>query len=495
MKFSDFVPEIQEIIGKSFFASDPEILMVSNDSRKVVPGTLFVSIGGSSGKGGIFISDALKKGAAAIVSDSQPINIPPEIPFLQVGDAYGAYSRICELFFEKPAEKLSLIAVTGTNGKTSTAFLTRAIFSFCSVKIGLLSTVWRDDGAESVPADRTTPDAFELQDSFRRMLANSCTHAVMEVSSHALVQNRIGNAKFAAAAFTNLSGDHLDYHRTMEEYFRAKKILFEKHLKADSVVAVNMDDAYGPLIKPACGIDCGYGRSKNAAYRISDVELSPSGSAYLISFPGGVRKIATPLVGEYNVHNTAAAFAIAHGLGLPPDAIAECLAQKIRIPGRMDKIVCSDGPMIVIDYAHTDDALERVIRALRPACRGKLICVFGCGGDRDRTKRPRMGAVSAKFADFTIISSDNPRSEDPATIAGEIFAGLPPGAPSTTIIDRSSAILEAVSSATDGDIVLIAGKGHEDYQEIAGVKRHFDDIEEALAACRSLGLEVKESCR
>ncbi|OGV40562.1 MAG: UDP-N-acetylmuramoyl-L-alanyl-D-glutamate--2,6-diaminopimelate ligase [Lentisphaerae bacterium GWF2_49_21] len=452
---------------------------VTNDSRSVAPSSVFIAIQGSGKDGHDFIDSAIASGAKAVIHARDISSFKNGISYIKVSDSYSAYARLVECFYDFPSSKMKILGVTGTNGKTSSVYLLNSILTSAGLKCGIITTVCYEWPGHSEPAARTTPEASEIQSHFSKMYEAGCTHVIMEVSSHALHQNRIGSAKFAGAIFTNLTGDHLDYHKTMEFYYDAKKILFQDHLAVDAVAAINTDDPFGKrLFADLRSANCiRFGRENcDAVIKINSI--SQLGTDFTLSIEGRTFKISSPLIGEHNAYNICGVAIIAYKLGISPEIIQSTLEKSIAIPGRLEAFHFKDNVSIFVDYAHSDDALRRVLEALTKLKKKRIICVFGCGGDRDRTKRPRMGAVSAKFADRTIVTSDNPRSEDPKEIIAEIVKGIPSTANFATVPDRGEAIEKALNEAEPGDIVLIAGKGHEDYQEIKGVKHHFDDREE-----------------
>ena len=483
---SEYVAHLGSLVLGKTDGRDFAVRNVTNDSRKIGKDDIFVAVKGASSDGHEFVGRALAAGAAVIVHEKDIDTSAPRAIFIRVKKSYPAYAAICETFFDYPARNLKLAGITGTNGKTTNAYLLHSILSDSSLKTGLISTVCRRTGKKTIMSERTTPEAYELQETFREMADSGCTHAAMEVSSHALDQNRTGSAKFAGVLFTNLTGDHLDYHKDMESYFSAKKILFDNHTDESSAAAINTDDHYGKMLAEGAKNMrlFSFGKTPEAKCRMKNLVLGEHETVVEVSLGGKKYILTTPLLGEYNGYNVTGAFALACGLGLEPVKIIESIAKGVNVPGRLEKVPNTKGINIIVDYAHTDDALGRVLTALRPVTRGKLICVFGCGGDRDRSKRPRMGALSAKLADFSIVTSDNPRTEKPEEIIKEIIAGITPSAKFKNIPDRRLAICEAIKYAHPGDTVLLAGKGHETYQEINGVKHPFDDREEAEKACR-----------
>ena len=387
-------------------------------------------------------------------------------------------------FFEGSAKALDVFAVTGTNGKTSIAFMLRRIFNEAFADhCGLLSTVEYDTGAACCEeAARTTPDAFAFQRLFAEMRKNQCRRAVIEASSHGLHQHRTGSVKFTGAVFTNLTGDHLDYHLTMEAYFQAKKILFAELLRPDAPAVINVDDPWGKRLLTELKHANLYGVSLRndpmARVQVSEIELSSGGSRFTLKTDHTTLHLKSVLIGEHNVCNLALAATLALAAGVDGTLLEKVLASpSIAPPGRLEPFDFPNGVRAFVDYAHTDDALFRVLSAIRAFAPANIITVFGCGGDRDRTKRPRMAEVVSKLSDFSIITSDNPRTEDPLSIIREIESGMLPSARYGVEPDRGEAIRLAVSLARKGDLILIAGKGHENYQEINGVKHPFDDRE------------------
>ena len=459
---------------------------VTNDSRKAGPGSLFCAIRGAKADGHLFLDEVVKKGAAGVViaSDSQ-WDAPDGLPVLKVTDPYRAWALVCETFCGKPAEGMDVYAVTGTNGKTTIAFLLRRIFraAYPDQPCGLLSTVEYDTGGPVCSESaRTTPDAENFQKLFTEMNANGCVRAAMELSSHGLHQHRTGSLLFAGAVFTNLTGDHLDYHRTMENYYQAKRILFTELLRPDAPAVVNADDEYCRRLR--CEL-AGAGREVHsvtlhaeagADIRVKNLKLNASGADFLLETPWGNCQVHSTLTGEFNVCNLAQAAALAAACRVPLELIARVASEPgIAPPGRLESQEIAPRVRAFVDYAHTDDALFRVMSSLRAVAERRIITVFGCGGDRDKTKRPRMAAAAAKGSDLIIITSDNPRTEDPLAIIEDIRKGVPAGCECRIEPDRKRALELAAELAEAGDIVLAAGKGHENYQEINGVKHPFDD--------------------
>ena len=471
----------------------------SPDSRQIHPGNLFCAMKGARQDGHLFIPDALAKGAVAVLVE-HPVSLPFGVAWLQVRNAYEAFGLVAEAVAGKPADGLKLLAVTGTNGKTTTAYLLRAILRKAGHSTGMIGTVEYDlggradagegkDGRIVLPADRTTPTPFLLQELFARMADNHVEYAVLEASSHALAQRRLGTATCVGAVFTNLTEDHLDYHRTMDEYYEAKKLLFTRHLAKGAPIVINCDDPYGRRLSQELRTDrqtLGFSFLEDA---LADVQASvtsqsANGTAFTLHFPDGQRwELFTPLPGRYNAQNVAGAAVLAWALGIPSADVCQTVRECPGAPGRLQAIpIPGQRFAAFVDYAHTDDALTNVLTTLRNLPHHRLLVVFGCGGDRDRAKRPKMGHAAAQLADRLFVTSDNPRTEQPEAIISEILPGIPAGTDYVAIPDRREAIRQAMREATAGDILLVAGKGHEDYQEINGVKHHFNDAEEIASA-------------
>lgn len=466
---------------------------VTSHSGKVEKDDLFCAVEGASADGHDYIPQALERGAKVIVH-THGEGLPGNVTAIKVRDSHFAWALCCAFFCGFPAEKLDLYAVTGTNGKTSIAFMTKKLLELGKgEKTGLVSTVEYDCGtADSLREGvRTTPDAMLLQEFFGEMVKNHCRNCVMEASSHGLHQHRMGNARYAGAVFTNLTGDHLDYHGTMEAYFQAKKLLFTEHVRENAPCIINGDDPWGKRLaeelKEAKKQGSFPGKvivlSRNdpeaeAFFRVQN--LSAAGGAFTLSFQGKEYEIHSRLIGLHNLYNTAQAFLLAVSAGTEGKKAVQILEEEnIAPPGRLESFLLPSGAHAFVDYAHTDDALARVLEALSPLKgKGRLITLFGCGGDRDRTKRPRMALAASTLSDVVMVTSDNPRSEDPCAIMEEIEKGFPAAFPYMAEPDRRKAIEKVLSLAEEEDIVLLAGKGHENYQEIKGIKHHFDDREE-----------------
>lgn len=463
------------LISKSGNDDNCEYSRITNDSRNVAPGTVFVAIKGSNSDGHEFIQDAIEKGAKCIIHQKNFQN-KSGTAFIKVSDSYTAYARIAELSCGFPTRALRMIGITGTNGKTTTAFLLKSILKEAGIKCGLISTVEYSFPGSQRNAERTTPDALELMEILCEIRNSGCQFVVMEVSSHALEQNRIGTTEFSAAVFTNLSGDHLDYHGDMSAYFNAKKRLFTQHLAEGGVAVINSNDEYGNELINGDYRVISYGEGEGDL-QIKEYNSSLNGTSVKLEFKKMELDIISNLYGEYNVYNIAAAVGAALALDIDIKAIIRGIKSMTAVPGRLEGFKLPSGALALVDYAHTDDALANVLKTLRKLKENQLTVVFGCGGDRDKSKRSRMGAVAAKFADKVIITSDNPRSESPDAIIAEICTGIPENFTYEVFIQRELAIIQALRNAQKGDIVLIAGKGHEDYQEVKGVKYPFDDRE------------------
>ena len=463
---------------------DLEITGVCEDSRQVLRGNLFIARPGSKTDGCKFLADAAQRGAVAAVVQSK--TSPSPLPQIVVENTATAASKLANLFHGDPSStKLRVLGVTGTNGKTTTTYLIRHILSTIRSRCGMIGTVEIDDGLSRHEAAMTTPAATDIAALLGSMRDKGCRACAMEVSSHALDQGRVAGITFAGAAFTNLTGDHLDYHKTMENYAAAKAALFSS-LSQTAVAVINDDDDWSErMIRDCQGRIIRFGFGKNADYRARDVAVTATGSHFILHTPDGRAEVNMQLIGRHNIENALAASAlVGEVFGLSVHQIAAGLRDAAGAPGRLQSVRQGQPFAVLVDYAHTDDALENVLTALRPLTRGKLRVLFGCGGDRDRTKRPRMARTAEKLADVVYITSDNPRTEDPRSILNEVVAGLSPMTrrTATVEIDRRVAIERILSDASPGDVVLIAGKGHENYQIIGTEKRHFDDVEEATRA-------------
>ncbi|MBE6369045.1 MAG: UDP-N-acetylmuramoyl-L-alanyl-D-glutamate--2,6-diaminopimelate ligase [Lentisphaerae bacterium] len=462
-----------------------EFGQVTNDSRKVVADSIFAAIPGSTVNGEKFVVDAQEKGAKVIISEHNlaDLLLPGRVN-LVVSDCYLAYAELCNALADFPARSFPAIGVTGTNGKTTTVMLLRKILQEVNKKCGIISTVEYDTGnSEPQAADRTTPEAERLFNFFSAMRSNQIDGMAMEVSSHALHQHRIGKLQFNTAIFTNLTGDHLDYHKTMEEYYLVKKMLFTRHLAANGTAIINCDDVYGMRLAQELAADniavLSFG-CQSDQWRINNIATDRSGSKFTLQ--NGQRKVdfSINLAGLHNIRNTAGAVLALEAADLltVEDSAAILQNTAISVPGRLEAFTLPNGTVAMVDYAHTHDALTNVLQSLKALNFKRIIAVFGAGGDRDRSKRPLMGKAAALLSDVIILTSDNPRSEAPEQIISEIRAGIPAEFTNVyTVVDRKQAIADAIKMAHADDVILIAGKGHENYQEINGVKHHFDDRE------------------
>lgn len=484
---SDYAAALAPFLISAEIGANPEIVSVTNDSRQAAPGVLFCAIRGAKNDGHQYLSSVADKGVSAVIVSANWQGEVPPVPVLRVRDSYFAWSVVCETWADYPAHSFRVHTVTGTNGKTSTAYFMRHFLqSLPAAKTALISTVSNDSGNGAVPAERTTPDALSLQKLFCEMKRNSVTDAVMESSSHGLHQHRSGTLKFASACFTNLTGDHLDYHGDMEHYYLAKRILFDELVAENAPCVLNIDDPYGArmfreLQPRSCGRILGISFSGQSAFSsLKKMQMDSSGSNLELMIDGDRFDFRLPLVGGFNAANACLAMTAACALGIPRETLLQRAETLPHVPGRLQLVRLANGASAFVDYAHTDDALIRVLASLRAILPsgGKIVTVFGCGGDRDRTKRPRMGAAVGKYSDLAVVTSDNPRTEDPDFIIREILPGFPSGYPYEVMPDRAAAIAKGVSMVSSSDILLVAGKGHEDYQEICGIKHHFSDAEE-----------------
>jgi len=491
MKLSHLIAKVDgvTVLGEC----DPDIGCVTDDSRKVARGSLFVARSGTRGDGRAFIADAIARGAAAVLCDgSVPLTElrSAGVAMLQCADAAVSGVDLAHAFAGFPASAMRMIGITGTNGKTTVAFLVQHLLMHASTKCGLIGTVAIDDGATRVPAELTTPGGMELARMLGTMAHNGCEAVAMEVSSHALHQRRVRGIDFAVGVFTNLTGDHLDYHGAMDAYADAKAQLFDG-LRPGACAVVNSDDpAHERMVRSCVArvVRCS-ASDMQAQCSVEVIRVALGGMRLRLRGPWGSFDSDFPCVGRHNAMNALQAVATAWALGVHAEHLASGLSTASAPPGRLQPVTALHDPFaVLVDYAHTDDALSNVLAALRPvAGAGRIVLVFGCGGNRDRTKRPRMAATAVHGADVIFVTSDNPRQEDPSAIIHEILEGVPSDQRARVHVqpDRALAIASAIASARTGDIVLIAGKGHEDYQIIGTEKRHFDDCEQARTALRA----------
>jgi UDP-N-acetylmuramoyl-L-alanyl-D-glutamate--2,6-diaminopimelate ligase len=464
-------------------ARDLEVSRLAYDNREVIAGTLFFCVPGFTRDGHDFAPQAVEQGAVALVVQ-RPLGLG--VPEVQVSDVRAAMAPAAARFYRDPTAALQVAGVTGTNGKTTTAFLMRGLLEADGRQTGLLGTVTSVIGGVHHEVMRTTPEAIDLQRTFRAMLESGDAACAMEVSSHALELHRADSIHFAAALFTNLTQDHLDFHPTMEDYFAAKRRLF---LELDPRVSVvNLDDPYGRRLAAELPEPITFALDHEASYTAQDVHTGLEGSSFTVRTPEGeLVRLRSPLRGRFNVYNVLGAFAAARALDVPAPVAVAAVETAAQVPGRLEPVEQGQDFAVLVDYAHTPDSLQNVLEAARGLSSHRLHVVFGCGGDRDRGKRPLMGAVAVRLADRVIVTSDNPRSEDPEAIIQEILAGTGPGVEHTA--DRREAILTAIAGAEPGDVVVIAGKGHEQGQEFEGGRKvPFDDVTVAREALRSLAL-------
>lgn len=455
---------------------DTEITALAYDSRKVAPGTAFVAMRGTAADGHQFIGAAIQAGASAIIAETAP---PADItiPWVHVPASRVALARMAAVLHGHPAKGLLRAAVTGTNGKSTTAFLMHHLLNAAQVRCGLIGTMFYDLGGEQQPATHTTPESLETQHLLAAMRDNGCRAVAMETSSHALHQDRAHGLDFDAAVFTNLTQDHLDYHGTMEEYFRAKCLLFDAVAAGRGRMIVNADDSWGRKIitqHEATGRVTKYGFGVGCDFRANNVRFDHTGTSFELEARGRSFLARTPLIGDFNVYNTLAALAAAHALDLNLREAIGHMKSAPQVPGRLERVSEGTRAHVFVDYAHTPDGIISALRTVRGLKPRRIITVFGCGGDRDRTKRPKMARAAEEGSDLCVLTSDNPRSEDPLAIMADAGKGFVRGG-HLEIPDRKEAIRAALESAYEGDIVLIAGKGHETYQEVKGVRSPFDD--------------------
>jgi UDP-N-acetylmuramoyl-L-alanyl-D-glutamate--2,6-diaminopimelate ligase len=453
---------------------------------------VFIAIPGQNTDGHEFIGAALDRGAAAVICERTRL-VPPRATRIRVPDVREAMACVARSYYEHPSARLRVLGVTGTNGKTTVAFMIRTILEAAGISTGLLGTVRYEIGDRVIPATRTTPESLEVQQMMAQMLKADCEACVMEVSSHALDQKRVLGVEFDVAIFTNLTRDHLDYHGTMENYFAAKQKLFKALEQGSKKAAavINIDDAFGARLAGTTKVEVelNFGLRQSARLRATRIELGPDGSRFVVEAPERKFALRLPLIGRHNIYNALAA--VGAGLALKVDVvkIQAALSKMTPVPGRLERVDCGQPFGVLVDYAHTDDALRNVLTTLRELTKGRLLLAFGCGGNRDAGKRARMGRVAAELADFTLITSDNPRKEDPGKIAAQIEEGFRAVRAEACAIelDRRRAIQQIIGKAEPGDIVLIAGKGHETYQEFDDTVVPFDDRVHAQEALETLG--------
>jgi UDP-N-acetylmuramoyl-L-alanyl-D-glutamate--2,6-diaminopimelate ligase len=485
---------VNQRYGQSLVTQDMEIRRLQYDSRKVERNDVFVAIHGTSRDGNKFIMDAVERGASVVVTDED--RALPDSYFMHAGvmkvvvpDTRIALARMSSAYFGNPSLALTMVGVTGTNGKTTTTHLLKSLFEAQGKTAGLIGTIEYVLGKDRIPATHTTPESLELNEMLARMVEGGCSSAVMEVSSHALHQHRVEGIEFDSAVFTNLTQDHLDYHGSMEEYFKAKRILFDT-LSPNAWAVINVDDEWGKrLYGSVAGQKISYGVDSPAIVRAKNISLSLQDLRFIVEHGSEETEIQSPLVGRFNVSNILAAFSAGISLGIPKSTMQQALQSVRGVRGRFERIVSPRGWIAVIDYAHTPDALEKAIKAARDLLgttkNGRVVTVFGCGGNRDAKKRPMMGRIASELSDITVVTSDNPRHESADAIIDEIMVGVKPGSRVHRESDRGKAIMTGLDIMRPGDVALIAGKGHEDYQVIGDKKVHFSDreiVEEFLRA-------------
>ncbi len=491
----------QLLDGVEFLSKDgnPSVTGVEYDSRRVKPGCAFVAMRGETSDGNRFIDQAVKAGAVAVVTDSGSEKPREGVAWAVVPHGRRALARVSENFYKRPAERIAITGITGTNGKSTTAFLVEAILSAAGRKSALVGTIEYHVAGKVYPAPHTTPEALELARLFSEALGQGATEAVMEVSSHALAQQRVFGVPFDVAVFTNLTRDHLDYHKSMEEYFASKRMLFEGcGTDAPRAAVTNLDDAHGAKLaefsRKRSSVVLTYGWERGD-FHAQNADITPRGTRFDLITPEEKIAIFSPLIGRVNVYNIMAAAAACYARGCKPDAVARGVEALTHVPGRFQRVDCGQPFTVVVDYAHTDDALRNLTSlarefVTRAGGSARVITVFGCGGDRDRAKRPMMGEAAGRGSDFVVLTSDNPRSEDPRAIINDALVGLQKsGVKYSVEVDRRKAIAMAIGEAGPGDIVLLAGKGHEKVQVTREGSLPFDDVEEARDALRAAGFE------
>ena len=474
MKLSQILSELP------YGTNDVEITSITNDSRKVENGTLFFCIEGTKTDGHKFAPNAADKGAAAVVAEH---NVGVDCQVI-VPNTHLAYAKACSAFYGNPKDSLKLIGVTGTNGKTTTSYLVKSMLEHMGKKVGLIGTIQNMIGDLVIPAEITTPDAAELHSLLRRMVDAGCEYAVMEVSSHALDQDRVAGMHYASAVFTNLTQDHLDYHGTMENYIAAKRKLFTM----TDVAVANKDDLY--YNNMVSGITCPavtYAVNADADWRAENIEYLPGGTKFTLTGRNMSEHVATVTPGRFSVYNALAAASCMLSLGFECKQVCAALSEAPGVKGRAEVVPTGRDFTVIIDYAHTPDGVANILSAMNEIKTGRLVTLFGCGGDRDRTKRPIMGKIAADMSDYCIVTSDNPRTEQPNAIISDILEGMKDTkTPYTVIENRRQAIFFAVKNAQPNDVIVLAGKGHETYQIIGTVKNHFDEREIVAQALSEL---------
>ena len=491
-----------EVLSQS---GNPGVTGVEYDSRRVRPGNVFVAMKGETSDGNRFIDKAIAAGALAVVTDSAAESPRPGVAWAQVPHGRRALARLSANFYKRPAERIANTGITGTNGKSTTAFLIESVLRAAGRKTALVGTIEYHVAGRVLPAPHTTPEALELNQLLAEGLSEGVTESVMEVSSHALDQQRIFGIPFDVAVFTNLTRDHLDYHGTMEEYFRAKQVLFEGcGTEPPRAAVINIDDENGrqllALSKKKSSLVLTYGLT-SGDFHAESVEITSRGTRFQMATPAGKVAMWSPMIGKVNVYNVLAACAAGYARNCPTEAITKGIFDLDRVPGRFERVDCGQPFTVVVDYAHTDDALRNLTALARDfvvgaGLKGKVITLFGCGGDRDRAKRPLMGEAAGKGSDFAVLTSDNPRSEDPLAIMNDAMVGLQKSEAKYTMEpDRRKAIALALQQASPGDIVLLAGKGHEKVQTTREGTFPFDDVDVARETLKAMGYDCEAAAQ
>ncbi len=502
MKLGELVRSLERPTVLQPDRMDGEVSDIAYDSRRVKPGSLFVAVRGFHSDGHLFIVQALRQGAVAVIAEQQnSAAAAADTTQIIVENSRRALALLADAFYGHPSQRLTLIGITGTNGKTTTTYLVKSIIEAAGKTAGLIGTIDYRVKDKVYPAPNTTPESLDLQRFLAEMIGLGATHCVMEVSSHALALDRTAGCRFAAAAFTNLTQDHLDFHETMDAYFQAKLRLFSG-LSADGSAVVNLDDTRAhEIMQGTKAAVLTTGMSDRAdVHPQGDIQHGIAGLSFLAATPSGPVVVESPLVGKHNIYNILTAIGISTALGFGPEVIGRGIRNMKAVPGRMETVDEGQPFGVIVDYAHTEDALVRLLEAVRDIAPARIITVFGCGGDRDRTKRPKMGAAAISGSDIVIVTSDNPRSEDPLSIISEVERGMtggvkmappdaaPDAAPGITpyyvFPDRGDAVAKAISLAGPGDVVVLAGKGHEDYQIVGNEKLPFDDRQAARKEIR-----------
>lgn len=488
MQLTDLLNSVKalQVIGE---VQRQDVGSIEYDSRKVKNNSVFVAIKGFNVDGHKFVLDALNKGAIAVVVENDSV-VPDEIfnhtksTKILVKNSRIALAELSKGFYKDPSSKLKIVGITGTNGKTTTAYLIKHILETNGIKTGLIGTIANYIGNTKIDSKLTTPESNDLNALFYEMIEQNCTHAVMEVSSHSLFLNRVYGIEFSQAIFTNITSDHLDFHNTFENYFSAKKILFDG-LSAQAFSIINADDSNSKSItSDSSSKKVSYGVNQNSEFNIADIKFDLNGTVFNLEYEKKSYSLKTSLIGTFNAYNSAAAFASAKLFGIEGEAIAKAISTAPQVPGRFE-VIGSGNKKVIIDYSHTSDSLEKTLLAIREIVNNvqKVVTVFGCGGNRDKSKRPEMGRIATELSDQVIVTSDNPRDEDPFQIIEDIKVGCV-GSNYLVLENREEAIIKAIKEAPENSVILIAGKGHENYQEIKGVRNHFSDKEIAKKLLR-----------